>query len=73
MFPYTKGDTLFIPFGSDDKYHWWRGGQSITQTLEELGRGDLVAYMLPKDSGLQLDTLVNDVSIPGCGPEDLPW
>lgn len=35
--PYiTKCGTLVIPFGSDPKYHWWKGGQSVMETLEEL-------------------------------------
>jgi len=28
--------TLVIPFSSPDRYHWWKGGQSIRQTKEEL-------------------------------------
>ena len=32
-----KCATLVIPSGSDPKYHWWNGGQSIMETLEELG------------------------------------
>jgi hypothetical protein len=31
----TEG-TLVIPFGSPERYHWWKGGQSIKQTREEL-------------------------------------
>lgn len=27
---------LIIPFGSDSRYHWWKGGQSISETEEEL-------------------------------------
>ena len=27
---------LVIPFTSDPKYHWWAGGQSIMETLQEL-------------------------------------
>jgi len=36
--PYINryGD-LVIPFGSDPKYHYWRGGQSIADTLKLLG------------------------------------
>ena len=38
--PYIMHDgTLVIPFASDAKYHWWRGGQSVEQTRQELGRG----------------------------------
>ena len=28
--------TLVIPFASDAKYHWWRGGQTVEQTRREL-------------------------------------
>lgn len=35
--PYLLGDgTLVIPFNSPERYHWWKGGQSIRRTLEEL-------------------------------------
>ncbi len=35
--PYLESDGgLVIPFGSDKHYHWWAGGQSITETIEEL-------------------------------------
>ena len=36
--PYINqyGD-LVIPFGSDPKYHYWNGGQSIEATLKLLG------------------------------------
>ena len=34
--PYlTSGGTLVIPFDSDPKYHWWKTGQSVAQTLAE--------------------------------------
>lgn len=39
--PYiNKSGTLVIPFNSDPKYHWWNGGQSIRDTLRELGASD---------------------------------
>lgn len=28
--------TLVIPFSSDDRFHWWKGGQSIAQTRAEV-------------------------------------
>lgn len=31
----TGGDPI-VPFGSDPKYHWWKGGQTLEQTIEEL-------------------------------------
>ena len=35
--PYlTPGGTLVIPFDSDPKYHWWRGGQSVKNTRAEV-------------------------------------
>lgn len=32
--------TLIIPFSSDPKYHWWNKGQSILETLKELGASE---------------------------------
>jgi hypothetical protein len=32
----TRGE-LIIPFTADPRYHWWAGGQSIRETLLELG------------------------------------
>jgi len=44
--PHLLADgTLVIPFKSDPKYHWWKGGQSISQTRAE---------MLAKQSATQL-------------------
>ena len=41
--PYIdKSGTLVIPFNSDPKYRWWNRGQSVIQTLRELGRCDLI-------------------------------
>ncbi|HJP83226.1 MAG TPA: hypothetical protein VJ835_06935 [Fimbriimonadaceae bacterium] len=35
--PYIdKHKNLVIPFNSPEKYHWWAGGQSISETLMEL-------------------------------------
>lgn len=35
--PYlTPGGTLVIPFASDPKYHWWKGGQSVDCTRAEV-------------------------------------
>jgi hypothetical protein len=35
--PYlTPGGDLVIPFDSDPKYHWWKGGQSVKNTIAEL-------------------------------------
>ncbi len=32
----TAGGDLSIPFDSDAKYHWWKGGQSVKQTRAEV-------------------------------------
>jgi hypothetical protein len=32
----TAGGDLSIPFDSPERYHWWRGGQSVAQTLQEV-------------------------------------
>jgi hypothetical protein len=35
--PHLLADgTLVIPFGSPERYHWWNGGQSVSQTRKEL-------------------------------------
>ena len=28
--------TLVIPFNSDPKYHWWKGGQKVDKTMAEV-------------------------------------
>ena len=32
----TAGGTLSIPFDSPERFHWWRGGQSVAETLTEV-------------------------------------
>ena len=32
----TPGGTLSIPFDAPERYHWWRGGQSVAETLAEV-------------------------------------
>ena len=32
----TAGGDLSIPFDSPERYHWWRGGQSVETTLAEV-------------------------------------
>ena len=32
----TPEGTLVIPFDSPERYHWWKGGQSIAQTRAEI-------------------------------------
>ena len=35
--PFLDGkEALVIPFDSEVKYHWWKGGQSIAKTLLEI-------------------------------------
>ena len=35
--PYiNERSILVIPFTSDSKFHWWKGGQTIIETLREL-------------------------------------
>ena len=36
----TLSGDLIIPMESDSRYHWWRNGQSILQTLMELGANE---------------------------------
>ena len=38
----TDFGVLVIPFNSSQKYHYWNGGQSVCETLRELGRCDLI-------------------------------
>ena len=33
---FTPGGTLVIPFDSPERYHWWKGGQSVAATVAEL-------------------------------------
>ena len=41
--PYvTDYGSLVIPWNSDSRYHYWNGGQSVCDTLRELGRCDLI-------------------------------
>lgn len=41
--PYvTSFGVLIIPWNSDPRYHYWKGGQSLCDTLKELGRCDLI-------------------------------
>jgi hypothetical protein len=36
MNPHIKDGALIIPHDSDSKYHYWNGGQRLTETLGEL-------------------------------------
>lgn len=35
----TADGTLSIPFDAPERYHWWRGGQSVAETLAEVRAG----------------------------------
>lgn len=35
--PYIEGGLLTIPFNAPRKYRWWDGGQTIMETLTEIG------------------------------------
>src|SRR5215475_4509207 len=41
---------LVIPFDCPEKYRWWNGGQTVLETLTELGANDetMKRYMEPK-------------------------
>jgi hypothetical protein len=46
---------LIIPCNSDRRYHWWDGGQSIRETLRELGASpDVIARYVDSDSTLKV-------------------
>lgn len=50
--PYvTEYGVLVIPWNSPRKYHYWKGGQGVCDTLRELGRCDLI----PKYKSLYSD------------------
>lgn len=33
---FHRGADLVIPFNSPKRYHWWAGGQSVKETMEEI-------------------------------------
>jgi hypothetical protein len=38
--PYLAADgTLVIPFDSPERFHWWKGGQTVAETRAEVERG----------------------------------
>ena len=40
--PYIDTDgNLRIPFDSTDRFHWWKGGQPIAETLREVGTSEV--------------------------------
>ena len=48
--PYLNNDGIVIPFNAPLKYRWWQGGQSLLDTLEEIGAPEsiLEKYNHPK-------------------------
>ena len=49
----SRGE-LIVPFSADPKYHWWAGGQSIRETLLELGAPlDVIARYVDSESSLK--------------------
>jgi hypothetical protein len=56
--PYlTVGGDLVIPFDSDPKYHWWKGGQSVRRTLAEV-RAKLEGEKQQNAAGAQVSAAV---------------
>ena len=50
--PYIENGVLKIPFRAPLKYRYWQGGQSVKETLEELGASDEVKQKyIPKGYG----------------------
>ena len=49
--PYlTSRGELIVPHDADPKYYWWNGGQTIQETLEELGASpEVVAKYVETD------------------------
>jgi hypothetical protein len=49
--PYIDADgNLRIPFDSPERYHWWKGGRSITETLSEIqSAGASSTTLAPQD------------------------
>ena len=41
---FTPGGTLVIPFDSPERYHWWKGGQSIAETRAEIANTLTLTY-----------------------------
>lgn len=42
--PYLTSDgTLVIPFDSPERFHWWKGGQTVTETRKEVKEGQNAA------------------------------
>jgi hypothetical protein len=51
---FTPGGTLVIPFDSPERYHWWRGGQSVALTIAEL-KGPTVTPLVSEESSKNIN------------------
>jgi hypothetical protein len=40
---FTPGGTLVIPFEAPEKFHWWKGRQSVSATVTQLRKGEIYA------------------------------
>lgn len=48
--PYLAADgTLVIPFDSPDRFHWWKGGQTVVETRAEVELGFMPAERKEQD------------------------
>lgn len=54
---FNDNNDLVIPFCSDEKFHWWNGGQKLRKTLLFLGRIDLKRIYIRKSNGLKMDII----------------
>jgi hypothetical protein len=57
--PYIDSEGgLHIPFDSPEKYHYWNGGQSLRETLLELGAGeDIIRRYYREDGDRKIDAV----------------
>ena len=51
--PYIKNKKLVVPLNCPEKYQWWNGGQSITETLNELNAPHEVRQKYSNSGGMQ--------------------
>lgn len=53
--PYLdEQNSLIIPFNAPEKYRWWQGGQSIEESLKELGASEetIKKYVWNRQGGI---------------------
>jgi len=63
--PYIENGILIVPFDSNHRFLWYAGGQTITNTIRELDRHDLLPMYASQDKGMQLGGSV--------GTPERPW